>query len=219
MVPYVEEKISEMCSHSLLEEGPEKVDALFHFHFPPRDPLGSYRNINTAMRLHTACRVGRRTSNTKLLERCRRAFLEFLESNLYADGSTFDFRDHDSLLHHLECLLLSLDSCRLLSLGLGLDGSDLHLHRNLHGACLVDAVFFVVPFMNGKKTNYLFQFSTHRTDHEIYRCSPWTPVQSVYFFHYLQREYPELYEGVNARVTNISLNALLLCCPIVDSHA
>lgn len=209
MVPYVEEKIS--------EEEPEKVDALFRFPFPMCDPLGSNRNINTAMRLHTACRLALRTKNTNLLEKCRRAFMDFLDANLFTDGSTFDFRDHHSLLHHLECVLLSLDVCRLLHLGGG--GSELHLHRNQRSSCLQDAVFFVVPFMNGKKTNYLFQFSTHSTDHEMYRHTRWTASQSVYFFHYLQREYPKLYESVNTRVTSISLNDLLLCCPIIESHA
>ena len=186
----VEDKTLQLCSRPLSHYGDDVLTDLLNFH-SPRDPLGSYRNIDAAMRLHTACRVGVRTNNDTLLETCLERFYEFLDASLFRDGSTFDYRDHHSLLHHLECVLYSLDICHLLqsSLSCGM----LHLVLNQHNACLVDAVFFVLPFLQGEKSNVPFQYSTHREEQRMCTGQVWVPAPDAFFFQYLQREYPEVF--------------------------
>lgn len=186
---YAEDKTLQLCSRPLSHYGDDVLADLLNF-YSPRDPLGSYRNIDAAMRLHTACRVGVRTKNDKLLQTCLERFYKFLDASLFRDGSTFEYRDHHSLFHHLECVLFLFDICHLLETSLSC--GRLHLMLNQHNACLVDAVFFVLPFLHGEKFNIPFKYSTHREERRLCTEQVWVPEPDTFLFQYLQREYPEV---------------------------
>lgn len=196
---YVEERVLQLCSHPLPDYDTCLVSDLQNFS-SASDPLGSYRNVGTAMRLHTLCRVGVHQFDTTLLKWCRDAFLQFLDVSLYDDGSTFDYRDHDSLFHHLECLLYSLDIAYLLDTMVFVGPEPLHYHLNVRDVCLVDAVFFLVPFLLGQRVNEVFRFSTHRADRVLHSGMVWTPDQSPFFFHYLRREFRHVHDTLRTLV-------------------
>lgn len=201
---YVEERLAQLCSYSLSAYDDCLVADLMNYRFA-RDPLGTHRTISTALCLHTVCRVAIARKDTGLLEWCHDAFLEFLDAAVYPDGSTFAYRDHDSLMHHLECVLFSLDICHLLRVSNPSTALGLLYHQNVRGACLVDAVLFLVPFLTGTKKNYPFRFSTHGAERQVYAGLCWTPDMNAFFFHYLQKEFPELYVLVES-VSGVSIH-------------
>lgn len=138
--------------------------------------LGLDRNIFTALRILSTVRAIAMNKQEDKIKWCHQAFLAFLENNLFKDGSTYDFREHGSLLHHEEVLVCSLLITHYLEI-LQPNFNFIH-HKTKNGASLFSAILFMIPFIKGQKTNILFRFSTHGNDRTEYHqafLKKWEP--------------------------------------------
>lgn len=165
------------------------------------DVLGEGRNIETARRILSSSLSALKQKNLEEMQRCHTAFLGFLEKNLFADGSTYDFREHDSLPHHLECLECSYRTAKTLSRAFPHKDYIRHTTSS-SSSSLWKATTFLLPYIHNKKRHVLFYNSTHTMDMVRYRGvygRRWAPYGATPFLDYLHNEFPDVFEALGIK--------------------
>jgi len=92
------------------------------------------------------------TNNTELINKSKILFLDHLERNLNADGSTYDFHERDALhyaTYDLEPLLEA-------AIAFKAHGENMFDHKTTKGVSLRDAVNWLTPYAEGKVTHEEF---------------------------------------------------------------
>jgi len=160
------------------------------------DVIGEGRNIETARRILSSSVLALKQKNFEEMDRHHTAFLRFLEKNLFTDGSTYDFREHDSLPHHLECLECSYRIAKTLSRVFPHKDYIRHTTSSFSSS-LWKATTFLLPYIQNKKKHILFYNSTHTMDMVRYRGvygRRWTPYGATPFLGFLKNDFPNVLE-------------------------
>lgn len=112
------------------------------------------RDINNwnSHRINIIGQIGYITEDQRYLDYALDAYKKQIQYNLYADGSSMDFKTRDSVGYHAFNLWALLNFARTASS----HGVDLYNYQSPSGASLKKSVHFLYPYINGTKTHTEF---------------------------------------------------------------
>ena len=122
----------------------------------------SSRNNWNSHRLKIVGLIGFLLNDQQLIDWTVVGFKRQIETNLQADGSSFDFHERDALHYHC----YDLEPLLRLALAAKLNGIDLYAYTSTNGASLGKSVDFLIPYCSGEKTHAEFVHSKVKFDHE-----------------------------------------------------
>ena len=79
-------------------------------------------------------------------------YIDQIDHNLHADGSSYDFYERDALHYHM----YDIEPLLTLAIAARNSGVDLYGYQSREGASLAKAVAFLLPFAQGTKTHAEF---------------------------------------------------------------
>lgn len=126
-----------------------------------------FRIINNfqSHRLNIVANIGKRFNIRSYIDWAYARWLEQIDNNLNADGSSYDFLERDSLTYHVfDLQALVFASLYLQSF---YPKFNFYTYVSPKGCSLKKSIQFLIPYINGTKTNIMFINTKYASDKQV----------------------------------------------------